>query len=78
MTEFDYTIIVVTFLAGLCKLHSCKIAHRDIKATNILLKDNGEAVIIDFNKAIQLPLHDEDCLSVVSTLLSRKTVGVNM
>jgi len=46
-------------LAGLLSavqhIHSLNIVHRDIKATNVLLSDDGQVRLADFGLAVQLP-----------------------
>lgn len=37
---------------GLAALHRAKIAHRDLKPVNIMIRDSGDPVIIDFGLAI--------------------------
>ena len=40
--------ITKTLCQGYSFMHSCKIAHRDIKPQNIMIDTKGEPVIIDF------------------------------
>ena len=38
-------------LCGMAYLHKCKIIHRDIKSSNILMNNKGEIKICDFGLA---------------------------
>jgi serine/threonine protein kinase len=42
-------------LAGLCELHSAGIAMLDVQPSNVLLADDGSAVLAGFSASRQLP-----------------------
>lgn len=48
LSEEDYRTIAIDCLAGLAYMHDEGHLHRDISPGNIIVKDNGRAVIIDF------------------------------
>lgn len=54
LSEKEISIIVRETLQGLAFLHSCNKLHRDIKAGNILLTDNGGIKLADFGVSTQL------------------------
>ncbi len=49
---YELYLTALKVVTGICSLHSCGIAHRDIKLENIMIDQNGEKVkIIDFGFA---------------------------
>ena len=51
-SEEDYRQIALDALDGLAYMHGEGSLHRDISPTNIIVKDDGRAVLIDFGLAI--------------------------
>ncbi len=51
VAEEDIRRILESLLNGLRQIHKAKIIHRDIKPDNIVMRDTGEPVLIDFGSA---------------------------
>ncbi|GAA1999087.1 protein kinase domain-containing protein [Nocardioides kribbensis] len=62
-SEEDYRQIALDALDGLAYMHGEGSLHRDISPTNIIVKDDGRAVLIDFGLAIAR----SDAVTVVGT-----------
>jgi len=54
LTEDQISAVMKQCLSGLAYLHAAKKIHRDIKAANILLTDQGECKLADFGVSAQL------------------------
>lgn len=54
MTESEIRGIVRALADGLAHMHRRHLIHRDVKPDNILIRDDGEPVLIDFGAAIDL------------------------
>lgn len=63
LTEEDYRTIAADCLDGLAYMHDAGYLHRDVSPGNIIVKDDGHAVIIDFG----LTTSQELAESVVGT-----------
>jgi serine/threonine protein kinase len=48
---FNFSLILNGIFAGITHMHSLGLAHNDITPDNIMLDENGCAVIIDFNNS---------------------------
>jgi serine/threonine protein kinase len=60
LTENEARIILRDVVAGLKFLHSHGIIHRDLKLSNILLSETGQAKIADFGLAVLTEFSDSD------------------
>lgn len=54
LQEAEISATLREVLSGLVFLHAAKVVHRDIKAANILMNDNGKVKIADFGVAREL------------------------
>jgi len=54
LNENQLAAVLIGVLQGLVYLHSQKIIHRDLKAANILINDDGKVKIADFGISTQL------------------------
>ncbi|CAE8645583.1 unnamed protein product [Polarella glacialis] len=57
LTEVDSMEIFCGVMSALAHLHFHRVAHRDVKAENILLSDKGQAVLADFGSAARIDDH---------------------
>ena len=62
------TGIVAQIAEGLLHAHQRGIVHRDLKLANILLTDDGNALILDFNLSEELVVNGPTALAVGGTL----------
>jgi serine/threonine protein kinase len=54
MTESEIRAIVRALADGLAQMHRRHLIHRDVKPDNIIIRDDGEPVLIDFGAAIDI------------------------
>ena len=62
------TRIVLQIAEGLMHAHQRGIVHRDLKLANILLTDDGNALILDFNLSTEIVVNGPAALAVGGTL----------
>lgn len=62
--ETELEAIILPLCLGLQNLHDNKLIHRDIKPENIIIRSNGEPVLIDFGAAID---YSESVNPVIAT-----------
>lgn len=67
LEENEIKAIVASALLGLCYLHKNDMIHRDIKAGNILLTDDGEAKLADFGVSAQMEANQQKRTTVIGT-----------
>lgn len=54
LTEDEIADVLVFMVRGLAYLHDKRLLHRDVKAGNVLLTDDGRAKVADFGVSVQL------------------------
>ena len=69
----DYILAVA---AGVAVLHSQGLVHRDLKPQNVMRRENGDLVIIDFGLLKHVPTETADRLPMSISVLDGKAVGV--
>lgn len=57
LTEREVRRLLTGLLGAVRHIHNLRIVHRDIKSTNVLLSERGEALLADFGLATRLPDH---------------------
>ena len=65
---FDNMEVLTLFthiLLAVKHLHNRKIIHRDLKAENIFVMENGELKVGDFGTSLQLNPTDKQCMTVI-------------
>lgn len=67
MTESEIRAIVRALADGLAQMHTRGLIHRDVKPDNIIFRDDGEPVLIDFGAAMDLHGATSDEFDVVLT-----------
>ena len=63
------TEVTSQLVSGIAALHAAGKLHRDIKPTNIIVTDDGRAVLVDFGLCTELRLMDRARHHLVGTLL---------
>ena len=69
----DYILAVA---AGVAVLHSQGLVHRDLKPQNVMRRENGDLVIIDFGLLKHVPTETADRLPMSISVVDGKAVGV--
>jgi len=54
LNEYETSCVLIGVIQGIAYLHSQRIIHRDLKAANILLTEDGQVKIADFGISTQL------------------------
>jgi serine/threonine protein kinase len=67
MTESEIRPIVRALADGLAQMHRRQLIHRDVKPDNIIIRDDGEPVLIDFGAAVDFGGATSDYFDVVVT-----------
>jgi len=65
--ERELRVIIASMLLGLRHLHSKRMVHRDIKAGNILLTNDGVAKLADFGVSKELNTIQSKCQTTIGT-----------
>ena len=66
--------IMYQILMGLNYLHSCKIMHRDIRSSNILIDEKGNIKICGFGNAISFDEHENILKGETNDFISEKCI----
>ena len=69
-----YPWIIYQLLRGLHYLHSCKIMHRDIKSSKILLDEKGKIKICGFGNAISFDDYENTTKGEINDFITEKGV----
>ena len=67
---------ILAVAAGVAVLHSQGLVHRDLKPQNVMRRENGDLVIIDFGLLKHVPTEAADRLPMSISVVDGKTVGV--
>lgn len=67
LTESEVRAIVLALADGLAQMHRCGLIHRDVKPDNIIIREDGEPVLIDFGAAMDVRGAASDDFEVVVT-----------
>jgi serine/threonine protein kinase len=65
--EEEVRAVLLPLCAGLSALHAENLLHRDIKPDNILIRESGDPVLIDFGATVDLEYMEGDDWIIVAT-----------
>jgi serine/threonine protein kinase len=66
LPELEVRRLLDGLLAGLEKVHAVGLLHRGIKPDNIILRDDGTPVLVDFGAARPMPRAEESITAIVT------------